>query len=123
MGLIYKEVELVGQKGKKKVPALFDIGSSQSFMRKSIAEEITTPFKIDESLEFETASGTIRTDLVIFSRIILDGHKIFWTFIIVEDLTEELILGADFFQRWKIRLDPETEEIIWDPKALKLTLI
>jgi hypothetical protein len=45
------------------------------------------------------------------------------TFIIVPELTEELIIGADFLQLWKIKLDPMTEEIIIDPSALQLQLI
>jgi hypothetical protein len=44
-------------------------------------------------------------------------------FIIVPELTEELILGTDFFLRWKIKLDPETEDIVIDPSALILQLV
>lgn len=36
---------------------------------------------------------------------------------------EELILGADFFQRWKMRLNPENEDIVLDQDALKLKLV
>lgn len=39
------------------------------------------------------------------------------------NLTEELILGADFFQRWKIRPNPENEDFILDQDALKLKLV
>jgi hypothetical protein len=44
-------------------------------------------------------------------------------FIIVPKLTEELIMGADFFQRWKIKLDPEAEDIIIDPSALRIQTV
>lgn len=123
MGLIYKEVELIGVKGHKSLQALFDTGSSESFVRKDIAEEITSLIKLSEPKIFETALGKIQTQLAIIPDISLNGYRLFWTLIVVDGLTEELILGADFFQRWKIRLDPETENIIWNPKALKLKLI
>jgi len=31
--------------------------------------------------------------------------------------------GADFLQRWKIKLDPATEEFLIDEKALEIVLI
>jgi len=51
------------------------------------------------------------------------GDRLHGTFFLVPELAEQLILGADFFQRWKIKLDPETEDIIVDPKALKIKLV
>jgi len=53
----------------------------------------------------------------------VEGYNLFWHFLVVSDLSEELIIGADFLQRWKIKLDPENERIIIDPKALKLKLV
>jgi hypothetical protein len=50
-------------------------------------------------------------------------YKLRWTFNVVPLPTEQVILGADFFQRWKIKLDPETESIIVDPKALQVKLV
>ena len=59
--------------------------------------------------------------------VTLNGHALFFTFIVVPQLSpqlsEELILGADFFQRWKVRLDPESEEVAIDPSALRLKLV
>ncbi|MDI6641370.1 MAG: retropepsin-like aspartic protease [Elusimicrobiota bacterium] len=123
MGLIYKDVVLIGKKGKKKVKALFDTGSSESFISRKIAKEIAPLVEMAEPKTFETVNGKLKTNYIIFPDIQLDGHKLFWTLIIADGLTEEVILGSDFFQRWKIRLNPETEEIIWDPIALKLKLV
>ncbi|MFQ5851616.1 MAG: hypothetical protein ACE5JU_13665 [Candidatus Binatia bacterium] len=55
--------------------------------------------------------------------VYLNGATLFATLLVVPNLTEELILGADFFQRWKIRLNPETEELILDRDALRLKLV
>jgi predicted aspartyl protease len=123
MGLIYKQIELIGRKSRKKVKALFDTGSSKSFINMKLADEITPLIELVEPKVFETASGELKASYVIYPDIILDGHRLFWTLIVVDNLTEEVIIGADFFQRWRIKLDPETEQIIWDPVALKLKLV
>lgn len=39
------------------------------------------------------------------------------------ELPYELIIGADFLQRWKLKLDPLTEDFIIDEKALELILV
>ena len=52
----------------------------------------------------------------------VEDYNLFWHFLVVPNLSEELIIGADFLQRWKIKLDPENEKIIIDEKALKLKL-
>lgn len=123
MGLIFKKMVLEGDRSKKEVTTLFDAGASQCFVRKDIAEQVSTIGKAPTRLKFETATGIVETEEVIFAQIWLNGSPLFWTFIVVPDLTEELILGSDFFQRWKIRLDPEHEKIAFDPSSLKLKLV
>lgn len=34
-----------------------------------------------------------------------------------------MVIGADMLQRWKIRLDPEKEEVFIDPKVTELKLM
>jgi len=44
-------------------------------------------------------------------------------FLVVPGLPYEIIIGADFLQRWKIKLDPTTEEFIMDERALEIVLV
>lgn len=124
MGLIYKDVALKGDKGDGEFHALWDNGCSESFIRRDLAEKVATILKLSAPREFEMGKGTLS---VAESTGILDveaeGYNLFWHFLVVPDLSEELIIGADFLQRWKIKLDPENEKIIIDPKALKLKLV
>lgn len=124
MGLIYKDVSLKGDKGEGKFRTLWDNGSSESFVRRDLAEKVGTILKLSALREFERGKGTL---LVAQSTGILDveveGYNLFWHFLVVSDLSEELIIGADFLQRWKIKLDSQNERIIIDPKALKLKLV
>lgn len=123
MGLIYKEVVLRGDKGERRFRALWDNGSSESFIRRDLAESVGTILKLDAPREFEMGRGilSVEESTGILS-VQVEGYSLFWHFPVVPDLSEELIIGADFLQRWKIKLDPESERIIIDPKSLKLKL-
>jgi hypothetical protein len=123
MGLIYKDVLLRGDKGERGFKALMDNGSSESFIRKDLAEKVGTILKLDAPREFEMGKGTLSVlEATGILSVQVEGFNLFWHFLVVPDLSEELIIGADFLQRWKIKLDPESERIIIDPKALKLKL-
>lgn len=123
MGLIYKATKLLGDRGEQEVKALFDTGASQCFVRRDVAQAVATLSKGPYPFTFETATGLAKTDEVIFAVLKIDGHDLFWMFYVIPDLSEALIVGADFFQRWKIRLDPEREMILVDPSALRLKLV
>ena len=123
MGLIYKPVRLIGTRGERILRALMDTGVSESFMRREEAITLAEPVRLPWSVTVELGKGTVASDEVITCFVELDGHRLKWTFTVIPELTEPVIVGADFFQRWKIKLDPEREEIILDPDALRLKLI
>jgi len=124
MGLIYKEVVLRGDKGEGKFQALWDNGSSESFMRRDLAEGVGTILRLDAPREFEMGRGSLSvSESTGVLSVEVEGFNLFWHFLVVPNLSEELIIGADFLQRWEIKLDPESERIIIDPKALKLKLV
>jgi len=122
MGLIYKEVVLRGDKGEGKFQALWDNGSSESFIRRDLAEGVGTILRLDAPREFEMGKGSLSvSESTGVLSVEVEGFNLFWHFLVVPNLSEELIIGADFLQRWEIKLDPEM--IIIDPKALKLKLV
>jgi len=54
----------------------------------------------------------------------LDFPKnLYYYFVVVEELSEELVIGSDRMQRWEIKLDLEKEDILIDKKALELKII
>jgi hypothetical protein len=55
--------------------------------------------------------------------VVFDGHRLETRAYLSRKATEELILGADFLQRYKVVLDFERERVIFaDPNALKFKL-
>ena len=124
MGLIYKEVLVKGDKGGARFQALWDNRSSESFIRKDLAEKVVTVSKLSAPRPFEMGKGVLLVEeSTSIVDIELEKFNLFWHFLVVPHLSEELIIGADFLQRWKIRLDLESEGIILDPRALKLKLV
>ncbi len=124
MGIIVKEYTVTGNRSNDTVRVLYDTGSGASFVRRDIAEPlgdiVGTPrpmqFILADVREGFTVDQTINLDIDV------DGSPLMYHFFVVDDLAEELIIGADMMQRWKISLDLDNEEIAIDPRALYLNM-
>jgi len=54
----------------------------------------------------------------------INGQNVVTPAFVLPGLSEELVIGAEFFQRYKAILDPEREEVRFtDPEALKVKII
>ena len=124
MGLIVKEYTITGDKGRATVTALLDTGAAASFMRKDVAEGIVTLVTTIPPQRFTMADGkgTLTIDQVAPVTVAIGDANLMFAFLAVEELAEEMIIGADMMQRWKIRLDPAEEEVSIDPLALRLRI-
>ncbi len=126
MGILEHELTLIGSKGRVDCIALFDSGASYSIIRRDIAEqiEIMTPLSEPEEWIFETArkgdyiQALYRTPLdFIFS----DSKARFSDeFIVFDECSESIIIGAKTMQACRIKLDFDTETVIYDKKARRL---
>ncbi|MEW6481747.1 MAG: retropepsin-like aspartic protease [bacterium] len=125
MGLITKKLKVMGDKGEREVNCLFDSGASVSFIREDIQRAIATPFSLLKLMSFQLGDGRgrIEADRGVFLRIVLPEGDIFDDVVIVDSLGEEMVIGAQTLQRWRIKLDFEHDDIIVDKKALELKLI
>jgi len=124
MGLIYKQVLVKGNKGERTLRVLMDTGASNSVIRSDIAHKLGTPAPLARTILAEFASGRGEVKEMVSLSLQLDGHEVVTTALLLENLTEELLIGAEFFQRYKILLDPEKEDIRFtDPEALKIKII
>jgi hypothetical protein len=125
MAIIRKEIELVGSKSRRKEIALFDSGASYSCIDKELAEELGGIVSLLEPFELYTAEKGRKME--VKSRIPLtfyiDGYRFSDEFMVLENLSEKVIIGAATLQKWRLKLDFEKEDIIIDPKVTKLYLI
>ncbi len=125
MGIIRKEIELVGSKSKRKEIALFDSGAIYSCIDKELAEELGGIVSLLEPFELYTAEKGRKME--VKSRVPLtfyiDGYRFSDEFMVRENLSERVIIGAKTMQAWRLKLDFEKEDIIIDPRVTKLYLI
>jgi hypothetical protein len=60
-------------------------------------------------------------------RVVLDfylsGYRFSDEFLIIENLSEKVIIGAKTMQAWRLKLDFEKEDIIIDPRVTEIQLI
>ena len=115
MGVLVKSIKLEGSKGERKIDALFDSGASMSFIKESLAQELETVLMLPKPLVFETAKAG--EELMVEQRVILDfyldGDRLSDEFLVVPDhiATEDVIIGASTFQKWRLILDFEKEDV------------
>jgi hypothetical protein len=125
MAIIRKEIELVGTKSKRKEIALFDSGATYSCIRKEIAQELEIILPLTRPLKLITAQE--RNYIEVKERVVLDfyisGYRFSDEFLIIENLSEKVIIGAKTLQAWRLKLDFEKEDIIIDPRVTEIQLI
>jgi hypothetical protein len=124
MGAITRQIMIAGSKSQRQYEVLFDTGASACFARQDVASElgqvVTSPF----SIAFRLGNNAVITvDKTIDLFLDLKGHKLSFYFLVVPELPYEIIVGADFFHKWKIKPGPIAEDFIIDEKALEIMLV
>jgi len=125
MAVLWQNIRLRGSKGERIVNALFDSGSTYSFVRKDIAEKISPIDNLPDPIELTTAKdgSVIKVTEAIRSDFYLNGARFSDEFLVSDEITEEAIIGAGTMQRWRFKLDFENERVSFDPKVTKRVII
>ena len=126
MSILEHDVTLIGSRGKALCRALFDSGAAYSIIRRDIAERIAPldPFPDPENWVFETARAG---DLIKAKyRVILDFRfddslaRFSDEFVVFDNCSEEVIVGAKTMQAWHIVLDFDAEKVNYRKTATRL---
>ena len=124
MGSVRKRLTVAGSLGSEECQVLFDTGASACFVREDVARRLSQVLKAPTPMTFTLGDETAFTaEYMTVLQTDIDGHSLPHMFLVVPKLLYEVILGADFLQRWKIQLDPATEEFIIDEEALRIVLV
>ena len=124
MGLIYKNILVRGNKHERTLRVLMDTGASHTVVRSGIAQDLASAAPLPRTISVQFASGSGEIKEMVSLSFQIDGQEIVSAALVLEGLTEELVIGAEFFQRYKVVLDPEREEIRFtDPEALKVKIV
>lgn len=125
MAVIQKLIHLEGSKGQAESVALFDSGASYSCIQPAIAEKLGLVETLPRPMSFGTAKNgerltatqTVRLDFYV------DGYRLSDEFMLISDLSEQVVIGAATLQKWRIQLDFEHDQVIIDPRVTHLRLL
>jgi predicted aspartyl protease len=125
MGVIVRDIEVEGDKGKAVLRTLFDTGASHSLVRRDKAEAIATIVPLAHPWRFRLGDGSsileVREGCMLTFTV--KGLRYLFYFLVADNLAHELIIGADAMQVWKIKPVPEEDDVQVDPSALELWLV
>jgi predicted aspartyl protease len=124
VGLIVKKLRVAGDKGERRLEVLFDTGASASFVRQDAVEKIATALKLPapEAYTLGDGVGKLRVSETAVLYVHIHGVEISDNFIVAPRLADDVIIGANTMQKWRIKLDLENEEIIVNKRMARLLL-
>lgn len=124
MGLIVKRLRVVGDKGERRLQVLFDTGASASFVRQDVVLRIATTLKLPspESYTLGNGVGKLRVNETAVLYVYIEGVRISDNFIVAPRLSDEVIIGANTLQKWRVKLDLEREKVIIDKRMARFLL-
>ena len=113
-----------GSKGEKTLYALFDTGSTFSCINDEFAGTIGILDKLPETRYFGTATENQYLKVECGMRLDFEVNDVNLSdeFMVVPQLSEEVIIGVTTMQKWRIKLDFEHDTVIVDPKVAVIIL-
>ena len=124
MGLILKKLRVAGDKGDRRLSVLFDTGASASFARHDAVAKIATTLRLPspETYTLGAGVGKLRVSDTAVLYVYIGGLRISDNFIVAPSLSDDIIIGANTLQKWRVKLDMENERVIIDKRMARLLL-
>ena len=125
MAVIIKRIRLMGSKDEAERDALFDSGSTYSCIHPDLAERLGTVESLPEPMEFSTAKEgeAVTAQGRVTLNFYIDEYRFSDEFMVIEKLSNGVIIGAATLQKWRLKLDFERDEVLIDPRVTKLWLL
>lgn len=125
MAVIIKRITLKGSKGEIEKEAIFDSGATYSCINPQLADSLEVIIPLPELMEFRTAKEgeKVAANGRVTLNFYLGEHRFSDEFMVIEDLSNGVLIGAKTLQAWRMKLDFENDEIIIDPKVTELWLL
>lgn len=121
MGYIRGEIEIVGMNKTKKILALFDSGAHRNYLRSEL-EDGETPDGIGFHIyagkhDAIMANGELAPGVMVkFKELRINEHTINEpSFVVMENMYEYAIIGAELMQELGVVLDPRNHELSIKP--------
>ncbi len=114
-----------GTKNDKYLYGLFDSGANLSAIRKDLAESIDVLVKLREPIRLATANTNdiMIVEYKFVGSFFLNDVPLSDEFLVLDNLSEEVIIGAATMQKWRMKLDFEHDTVSVDSKVAKLQIV
>jgi hypothetical protein len=125
MAVILKTIRLVGSKDSEEVAVIFDSGATYSCIQPELAKKLENAVPLPEPMDFGTAKDgeqVTATERVVLN-FYLDGYRFSDEFMLIPGLSEPAVIGAATLQKWRMKLDFEHDEVLFDPRVTHLRLL
>ena len=123
MGVIRKNLPLLGRRKQREIECLFDTGASSSFIRPSLVQVLgLSTADLPKPLRIRLGKGLTQVSQIAAVMIRLNGATLADTAYVMPGLTEDYVLGAEFLERYDIRLDPKRRRLLL-PSKRRLSVI
>lgn len=124
MSIIKIPVYFEGSLGEKTLMCLFDSGATFSCISEEAITRLEDAIKLRKPLEVATAALNSYLKITHCTRLdfYINDVRLSDEFMVIPGLSEEVILGVNTFQKWRIKLDFEHDTVIVDPKVAKAML-
>ena len=125
MSILEKPISLAGSKGREEVVATFDSGATYSCIQPELAQRLGIVERLPEPRELGTAKEgkSLTAEEAIRLDFYIDAYRFSDEFMVIPGLSEPVVIGATTLQKWRIKLNFETEEVIIDPRVTKLRFL
>ena len=124
MSIIKLPLLFGGSKGEKNLYTLFDSGSTYSCINEEVAKGLATLEKVHKPFEVETASEGIYMKIEYAIRLDFYFNELHLSdeFMVIPSLSEDVIIGVNTLQKFRIKLDFDHDTVFIDPKVTKVIL-
>ena len=120
--VIERKLLFAGSTGRANLQTIFDGGAAISLICRDFAEKLGGIVNLPAPLEIRMADGT--TKILLNEGIRLDFYlndlRLSDEFYVIEELGDEVLMGAPTLQKWHIQLDYEDGSIVTDPKVARM---
>ena len=125
MAVIIKNVKFKGSKGEAEKEAIFDSGATYSCIHPKLAKDLGIVEALPEPMDFGTAKEgeKVTAEGRVTLNFYINGYRFSDEFMVIERLSNGVLIGAATLQKWRLKLDFEHDEIIIDPRVTKLWLL
>jgi hypothetical protein len=124
MSVIRIPIHYTGSAGEKQLLTLFDSGANLSCIDRDTIESLAlaVPLGVKRELATTTKAHYIEVHERVHLNFYIEDTLLSDEFLLIPNLSEEVIIGAATMQKWRIKLDFETDSVHVNADAARLQL-